>query len=70
MKLQKDLNRFTNGKDNKLMEHWLAKIKGKIKADANLMDTLNYCIAYVMNCMNGITFSYLEPRAQDNAARL
>ena len=49
------------------MEHWLAKIESKMTADKNLMDRSIKHIIYVMNCVGGKTFNYLEPRVQKNA---
>ena len=60
---------FTDGKDGVPVEHWLAKMDGKMTADEDLLDTPKCCMVYVMNRVGGTAFSYLEPRAQRNATK-
>lgn len=56
-----ELTIFTDSKDGVPDKHWLAKIDKKITANKNLMNTLKSCMVYVINCMSGMAFSYLEP---------
>ena len=44
-------------------------MKGKIKADSDIMDTPDRRMTYVMNRVAGTAFNHLEPRARDNAAK-
>ena len=60
---------FTDGKDGVPVEHWLAKIDGKMTADEDLLDTPKRRMVYVMNRVGGMAFSHLEPRAQKNAIK-
>ena len=41
----------------------------KIKVDADLKDMLMRCIVYIMNHMDGVALSHLEPRSQTNATK-
>ena len=38
-----------------------------MNAEKNVIDTPELCMAYVMNCVEGMAFSHLKPRSQDNA---
>ena len=58
---------FTDGKEGLPVEYWLAKMKAKMKADGDLMDTPERRMAYVMNRVEGMAFGHLEPHTQDNA---
>ena len=58
---------FTDGKEGLPVEYWLAKMKAKMKADGNLMDTPERRMAYVINRVEGMAFGHLEPRTRDNA---
>ena len=60
---------FTGGRDGLPFVEWLAKMKGKMKVDKNLMDTPWRRMAYVMSCVGGTTFSHLEPRVRKNRTR-
>ena len=60
---------FTNGKEKLPVKYWLAKMKAKMKANGNLMDTLKQRMAYVMNCVEGMAFGHLKPRSRDNATK-
>ena len=60
---------FTDAKDDVPVEHWLAKIDGKMTADEDLLDTPKHRMVYVMNCVGGTAFSHLEPRARRNATK-
>ena len=51
------------------MEHWLTKMKTKIKADDNFMVILDQRMAYVMSRVGDTAFGHLEPRAWNNAAQ-
>ena len=61
-KLQ-DPSVFTAKKNGMPVVEWLAKIKGKMKVDEDLMDTQWRRMAYVMSCVGSIVFGHLEPRA-------
>ena len=67
-KLQ-DLPVFTGGKDNMPVIEWLAKIKGKMSVDEDLMDTPWRRMAYVINHVGGTAFGHLEPRAREQHGR-
>ena len=56
---------FTDRKNDLLVEHWLVKMKGKMTANNDLYDSLARCMVYVMNCVSGLAFGHLEPRAQE-----
>ena len=58
---------FTDGKKGLPVEYWLAKMKAKMKADGDLMDTPERRMAYVINRVEGMAFGHLEPRSRDNA---
>ncbi|MCJ1428754.1 hypothetical protein MMC29_006665, partial [Sticta canariensis] len=58
---------FTNGKHNMPVEHLLVKMRRKMSANSDLYDTLELHMVYVMNRVEGMAFSHLEPRSQDNA---
>ena len=67
-KLQ-DPSVFTGGKDGMPVVEWLAKMKGKMTVDDNLMDTPWRRMAYVMSRVGGTAFGHLEPRARENGPR-
>ena len=67
-KLQ-DSSVFIGGKDGMLVIEWLAKMKGKMKVDENLMDTLWRRMAYIMSRVSGTAFGHLEPCAREQHAR-
>ena len=48
---------------------WLAKMKGKMKVDENLIDTPWRRMAYVMSRVSGTVFRHLEPRAREHGPR-
>ena len=50
------------------MEHWLAKMKAKMRADKDIMVTLDQRMSNIMSCVDGTAFGHLETRARDNAA--
>ena len=60
---------FTGEKDGMPVVEWLAKMKGKMTVDDDLMDTLWRCMAYVMSRVGGTAFGHLEPRARENGPR-
>ena len=60
---------FTGGRDGLSVTEWLAKIKGKMMVDDNLIDTLWRRMAYVMNCVGGTAFGHLEPQACEHGPR-
>ena len=66
LKLQDPLE-LTDGKNDVLIEHWLAKIEDEMIADKDLMDTLIKRRVYVMNRVSGKAFSHLKSHAQKNA---
>ena len=68
IKLQ-DPDKFINGKDEDLVEYWLAQMRGKMAANNNLYDTLARCIVYVMNQTSGTAFGHLELQSQPEATR-
>ena len=49
---------------------WLAKMKGIIMADNDIMDTLWRQMAYVISRVDGIAFGYLEPCAWEHRPKL
>ena len=48
---------------------WLAKMKGKMKVDEDLIDTPWRRMAYVMSCVDGTAFSHLDSRAHEHGPR-
>ena len=68
-KLQDTLIFMGGGKDNIPVEHWLIKIHGKIKIDADLIDMPMRYIVYVINCVDGMVFNHLEPCSQTNTTK-
>ena len=60
---------FTGGKDGMPFVEWLAKMKGKMIVDNDLIDTPWRRMAYVMNCVGGTAFGHLEPRAREHGSR-
>ena len=60
---------FTGGKDGMPVVEWLAKMKGKMTVDDDLMDTPWRRMAYVMSRVGGTAFGHLEPRARENGPR-
>ena len=60
---------FTGGKDGMPVVEWLAKMKGKMMVDDDLMDTPWRRMAYVMSRVGGTAFGHLEPRARENGPR-
>ena len=60
---------FTGGRDGLPFVEWLAKMKGKMEIDNDIMDTPWRHMAYVMNCVGSTAFGYLEPRAWENRPR-
>ena len=69
LKLQ-DLPKLTDRKNDVPVEHWLAKIEGKMTADQNLMDTPIKHMVYVINCIGDKAFSHLKSRAQKSAMNM
>ena len=60
---------FTGGRDGLPFVEWLAKMKGKMKVDEDLVDTQWRRMAYVMSRVGGTAFGHLEPRAWENRPR-
>ena len=60
---------FIGGIDSMPVVEWLVKMRGKMKADNDLMDTPWRRMACVMNRIGGMAFGHLEPRARDQRAR-
>lgn len=60
---------LTDGKDSVPVEHWLAKMDGKMTANDDLYDTPARRMVYVMNCVGGTAFSHVEPRSGKNATK-
>ena len=60
---------FTAEKDGMPVVEWLAKMKGKMKVENDIMDTPWRRMAYVMSCVGGTAFSHLEPHAWENGSR-
>ena len=54
---------FTSGRDSMPFVEWLAKMKGKMMEDNNLMDTQWRRMAYVMSRVSSTAFGHLEPQA-------
>ena len=57
---------FAGGRNSVPFVEWLAKMRGKMKVDENLIDTPWRRMAYVMSRVGSTAFSHLEPRAQKN----
>ena len=68
-KLQNPLVFTDDGKNDMPIEHWLIKMHAKINVNVDLMNMPMRCMVYIMNCVDDMTFSHLESRAQKNATK-
>ena len=60
---------FIGRRDGLPFVEWLAKMKGKMSIDKDLMDTPWRCMAYVISRVGGTAFGHLEPCAREQCAR-
>lgn len=59
---------FTGGKELPV-EHWLVKMAGKMRADAEAMDTETFRMMYVFSRVGGDACGHLEPRMRQGATK-